>query len=57
MEHKVLNVHWKQTGWGRHLQLELDEASREGWTPILYSDAGGQSTVILARPKKVAESK
>jgi hypothetical protein len=53
MEHKVLNIQWSNTpGWARHLQLELDLASRTGWVPILYSETGGGATVILARPKK-----
>lgn len=52
MEHKILNVDWKNNQWTRLLKLELDKASREGWVPVLYSDAGGKATVILTRPRE-----
>lgn len=54
MEHKVLNIAYSRDGWARHLQLELDQASKEGWTPVLYSDGGGSATVILSRPERVS---
>jgi hypothetical protein len=50
--YKIINVRWADNpGWKRHLELELEAASTEGWRPVLSGDGGHSFTVILERPK------
>lgn len=51
-EYKIINIFWTSDNWKRLLELELNEAARDGWKPVLSSDGGKAITVILERPLK-----
>jgi hypothetical protein len=51
-EYKVINVFWNTDNWKRLLELELNDAARDGWKPILSSDGGHAVTLILERALK-----